>query len=208
MEDALMRIGLPLGVIVFAMATIPVAKATLGFIATRRATLATEEIRRKLEYQDRQLAEFYLPLRERLRITLGLFRFFEDLQVETRYDNASLGIQSEDPLALRHIIVRRVYLPLNKEVERLILDRAGWRAPDDPTDYSVLVRHLVLWRGLEEALLGGEISDYKAHDLLAFPAGEVDHIEGVCAKLLEARADVRAGILRFSGVPNLKEVKA
>jgi len=161
----------------------------------KRTAIEEEMLRRGLNYLDQQLNQFYLPINERLSLSKLIYEKMERLQDEKKeYQNPAIGIESRDDYALRNIVVRRVYMPLNTQVERLILNKSYLKFKDDPTNYSEILAHFRLWRAFEEAMSDGEINDYEGTILLKFPSKEANHLMQACDSLLNRRNDYRKKI--------------
>lgn len=197
MIDLLTKLGTPLALAAALALAAYLVRQGSALIFTSRVKLREEAITSEISYIDAQLSEFYLPLRERLAILKRIFEHTQPWTGPAGYDNAVLCIESDDSQALRNIIVRRIFLPLNQEVERLILDGARYRFHEDSTDYGVLLQHFVLWRALEEAQQAGEIRSYDAHSTLHFPIEQSEAFRDAVAQLLDTRQRLRTDLLRL-----------
>lgn len=165
----------------------------------KQAAIEEEMMRRALNYLDQQLNEFYLPIKERLSLSVIIYQKMKVLKTkEGKYENSALGVESKNELALRNIVVRRVYMPLNSEAERLILDKSYLKVAHDSTNYSQILAHFRLWRAFEEATSNGEISDYNGTALLQFPSKEVETFMQVCDNLVAERNCYRERIESIS----------
>lgn len=146
---------------------------------------------------DTQLSDFYMPLSTRFRVSRLLFQTTSEWQIDGKYSNDRFAIKSDDDKAFRNLVVRRVFMPLNAEVERLLLEKGHLATNDDTTSYPKILEHLILWRSLEEALCDGTIDDYEAAECLQFPAEEVTKCLEHCDDLLSKRNSLRADLLRM-----------
>lgn len=136
--------------------------------------------------------------RERLAVTRELFRTSQKwIRGNGRYSNARIGIVSKNKNALRNIVVRRVFTPMNEEIRRIILDKQHLRHDRDDTDYRTILRHLILWSAFESALAAGEISTYDGETLLSFPADEVEKQSASCEQLLRDRQLLWQSIIKL-----------
>jgi len=144
---------------------------------------------------DAQLSEFYMPLTCRFRVSKLLFETTIRWQSNGKYSNDYLAVKSEDPKALRNLVVRRVFLPFNREVERLLLEKGHLASSTDKASYAKILQHMILWRSFEEAMLDNDISDYEGTAMLQFPAEDVAKCIAECESLLGRRDQVRNDLL-------------
>ena len=165
------------------------------------ASIEEDLLRRELKYLDQQLNEFYLPIKERLALSNQIYNTGEKNLIEKNgYDNSTAGVISKNKNALRNIIVQRVYMPLNSEVGKLILNKSYLKDNNDNTDYSNILTHFWLWKAFEEAMIEGDIKDYNAPNLLQFPAQEVKQFNKIYQKLLKKRNRYRKKIEDITNV--------
>jgi hypothetical protein len=147
---------------------------------------------------ENQLKLFYLPVCERFKMTKDLFD--KTHQIGMPYKNESLNIKSKDPLALRNIIVNKLFLPFNKEIENVILNNLQLKHPEDDTNYDKIILHYRIWNSLEESKGEKLIDDYEASELLEFPAKEVENCKKMCAILISKRNELREKILAYRSI--------
>jgi hypothetical protein len=198
MIELLTQFGLPAAALVALAVVAWAAQQLFGLVAAQKSKLAQDVYAKALEEIDSQLEEFYLPVRERLAVT-------QELSLSTtlwlgkdgKYDNAQAGINSDNPRSLRNIAVRNVFMPLNKEIEQILLEKQHLRHPDDDTDYRSILRHLILWTALEKAAIDGEIEKYELEGMLKFPAEETERQHRMSQRLIDERTQLREQILRF-----------
>lgn len=198
MNDLLEKIGLPIFVVIVILVIGWFVRSVLSLIAEQRSKLVHEVNLKILKELDAQLEEFYLPVREYLRLTYGLKITLDSLRNEFgKYDNSKLQIESEDHKALRNIAVQKIYLPINKKLASILMEKQHYKDFNDETDYQKILQHIILWESLEEAKLKGEIVSYSAHSLLIFPSEETDKQSVICGQLIEQRDKIRNKIINF-----------
>jgi hypothetical protein len=195
MIEILKTLGLPTLTVVGIVVAAYLLKEIFGMIKATRLKAQQDVLATILAELDAQLSEFYMPLSARFRVSKLLFETTTGWQVEGKYSNDRLSIESDDPEALRNLVVRRVFLPLNREVERLLLEKGHLATPEDATSYAKILEHFILWRSLEEAVCENAIRDYEATALLQFPTEEVSKCLGQCDLLLAKRNRIRDDLL-------------
>lgn len=151
---------------------------------------------------DDSLHYFYLPLKERLLVTKNIYAFSQKFVDQGIYLNSKLGIESTDPKALRNIFVRRIFVPLNTEIENLIKNHLHHKRIEDNTNYEKILEHYTLWRSLEEARIQKEIDNYEGENILEFPSEELDKILSFCNNLIEEQKKVRKKVLKLQSIYN------
>ncbi len=157
-------------------------------------------LEKMLDELDESISKFYLPIYQRLIVMENLFiitRYWNNANDE--YDNTKAGIKSKNKKALRNIVVRRFFLPLNKDIESIILNQLHYKLQEDNTDYSKLLFHYIMWRTLEEATIDGEIESYSASSFLVFPSEEAEKQKQFCLELLNKQSLIREKIIRLEG---------
>ena len=145
-----------------------------------------------------ELKYFYLPICERFKMTKELFD--KSHLIGMPYKNESLKIKSDEPLALRDIIVNKLFIPFNKEIERVILENLHLINTEDQTNYDKIVLHFRIWNALEESKGEKLINDYEASELLKFPTDEVESCKKMCSILINKRDELRKKILTYRSI--------
>jgi len=198
MIEILKHLGLSaLGIVAVAVFCV-CAKEIWSILKTLRMQASQHVLSSLLSELDERIGNFYLPLYQRFLLTEKLFRITQSwLNGNKEYDNSKAGIVSTNPRALRHVVVRRIFLPLNTEIERLIIQKLHFKEPDDPTDYSRLLFHYVTWRAFENATSEAEIDSYSSSELLGFPAEEAATMRRYCENLLRKRNMIRKRLIRL-----------
>ena len=201
MPDFLKELQLPVAVLVGLAIAIWVSREATRLLMASRTKLRDEALSREIAYLDDQLASFYLPLRERLVLSRTLSHTTQQWMTapDGGYDNENpvLPVRGGQATALRKIAVRRVFLPLNRQMEQLILDNGRFRDGEDATDYAAILQHLVLWRALEEAVVDHEIESYDGAKVLPFPSQAADAFGESCSRLLERRERLRRDLFEY-----------
>ena len=184
--------------IIVIISVIAIVKELLRLIKAYRSKAAELVLEKELNEFDKRIEEFYLPLRERFRLTkLIANQTSKMINKNGDYDNSFLNIESHNPRALRDIIVLQIFLPLNTEIEHIILNEFHWKHPDDDTNYEKILQHYIFWRALENARMEDKIKKYDATNFLAFPQDEVDKHYKMCDHLLNERNEMRNKIKYF-----------
>ena len=185
--DWLRSLGIPAVTLVGVVVVTVLVQQAWSLMRTQRLAASELVLKHRLDELNQQLTEFYLPLRERFALTHRLFRTSTVFKNEGAYENDLVVQGPKSGTALRHILVRRVFLPLNAEVESTILNKSRFRDAGDETDYTVLAQHFVLWRALEESVIQGEIEKYDGTGLLEFPAEEAEKFSAACDAVVRRR---------------------
>lgn len=135
--EILKDLGLPIVVVAILGVAAWLARAVFNLIAEQRSKLAQDVQSKTIAKLDVRIEEFYLPVPERIRLTAGLKHSFDSLRgVDDRYDNSSLQIVSKNPKALRNIAVRRIFLPINRQLADIMLEQQHLRHSSDTTNYQ------------------------------------------------------------------------
>ncbi|GAB7087511.1 hypothetical protein JCM15579A_16150 [Marinifilum fragile] len=152
-----------------------------------------------IEERDKQLQDFYLPIRARLEVTKHLFNISQKWKnPETqKFDHKIIEIESKDKRALSKIVINRMFLPLNKDIEDIIINKASLRHPEDKTDYQTLLSHFILWRVFEESASENEIDSYNGASFLQFPNEEAVKFYKVCEQLINERDNLYHKLLKL-----------
>lgn len=155
---------------------------------------------------DNQLEEFYLPLASRFKVSKNINITIQNLREKERLENEKLNIKSSNKRALRDIVVRKIFLPLNNEMERIILEKSYLSLTDDRTDYSKILTHFMLWKSLEQSIIEGDIEKYSADELLTFPSHEVETFLHIVEELIKRRNELRLKLLNYqNSIPFVKK---
>lgn len=197
MIEILQTFGLPAVTVIGVAAGGYLLREVFRMIQATRMKTQQDVLATVLAELDAQLSDFYMPLSARFRVSRLLFQTTREWQAEGKYSNDQLAIKSDDEKALRNLVVRRVFMPLNAEVERLLLEKGHLATTDDTTSYPKILERLILWRSLEEAVCDGTIDDYEAAERLQFPVEEVAKCLAYCDDLLAMRNSLRADLLRM-----------
>jgi hypothetical protein len=200
MIDLLKELGIPAISIVFLILSLAILKELLFFVKALRQKGAELVLEKELKEIDARIEEFYMPLRERFRITKLINETTTPWQNDGIFQNSALNIKSDNNQALRDILVRRIFLPINSEIKSILLDKIHWKHPDDPTNYEYIIQHFVLWDAFETAKSEKEIIDYEGEHALIFPAKEVERQENMCARLLKERDGIRDHLKEFRSI--------
>lgn len=190
MIDLLRQLGIPAVSIIVIAALSVILKELWTTEKARRRSLADGILSRQLLDIENRLSHFYLPLSQMLALAKHIFNFTSHWRKEEKYDNNALKIESENPNALRDIVVKRIFLPLNENIEAVIIKYGYLKLPEDNSNYEKILQHLYLWGALEKAKNDGEIKDYNAKKYLHFPAEEVPKIITTCNNLVEKKNKV------------------
>ncbi|MDZ7860608.1 MAG: hypothetical protein U5O15_08095 [Candidatus Krumholzibacteriota bacterium] len=201
MIEILKQLGFSaLGVILLTLLFL-VGKEVWGIVKAKRLQSLHDTLSKMLDELDHRISEFYLPMYQRLITMESLFNVTRSwLNTKSEYHNSILNIKSSNSRALRNIVVRRFFLPLNTGIENLILNQLYHKVSTDDTDYSKLLFHYTMWRALEEAIINDEIESYSASDLLTFPAEEAEKQKRCCRELLEKQNTLRKKIIKLEKV--------
>jgi len=205
MIEILSQLGISVFSIFVVVIIVTLIRELWGLFKTQRMDIAQKVISKKLDLIDSQLSDFYLPLSQRLKLSKYIFNLTRNWmdKSKTRFDNRSVGIISTDERGLSKLIILRLFLPLNKELECIILNNIHLKHPNDMTDYHVLLSHLILWRTFEEAVLEEDINSYEGGEFLTFPVEEVENIHKNTQKLQEERDILYTSIIGFQ-IPIMK----
>ncbi len=197
MRDILKELGLSPLLIFLSLIVGFVAKELWSVIIGYRTKAAQETLSQILREIETQLREFYLPLKERFLVSKSLFDTSQGWRTNGAFDNSILNIVSKDKYALRKIAVGKLFLPFNKDVERILLDKLHFRSPDDHVNYERILQHLAIWRTMEESVQEGLIERYDMASSLSFPGDEVEKYIAFCESLIVKRDELRKKILAF-----------
>lgn len=189
MIELLTQLGLPVLVVLALAVTGIVLREAFSMLKARRLSLADEVARRQLNYLDSCISKFYLPLVQRFHLSRRLFTVSKNFQEQGHYKNESASIDSDNPNALRDIFVRKIFMPINKDIQTLISTNGHLRHPDDNCDYDALISHYTLWTAFEEALVDGDIRFYNVTTALGFPVKEIEKVETILENLLQERTE-------------------
>jgi hypothetical protein len=146
---------------------------------------------------DTRLEEFYIPLYERFQYTTLIKSTVDKWTIEGIYQNSAVNVESDDPNALRNLVVRKMFLPINADLHDIILNKMHWRDPRDKTDYKFILQHFLLWKTFENAKENKVIRNYEASHILSFPFEEVEKQRKMCVQLLEERENLRNDIRNY-----------
>lgn len=197
MIELLKELGVPAISIILLVLVLAVLRELFLFVKGLRQKGAELVLEKELKELDARIEDFYMPLRERFQLSRLVNESSSNWQHEGRFDNAAVNIESDNDQALRNILVRRVFLPINDEIKSIILNKLHWKHPDDPTNYEDIVQHFVLWQAFESAKAEGEIADYEASHMLTFPSEEVEKQKDMCEKLFSEREQMRQELKQF-----------
>lgn len=202
MMSILKDLSLPAASIVFIICAIAVLKYLLPLLGNLRSNAAEIVLEKELSEIDTRIEKFYLPLRERFILTKLIAQTSSKWIENGEYKNSTLNIISNNQRALRDIVVLKILLPLNSEIENVILNKFHWKHPDDQTNYALILQHYVFWRTFENSRSNGEIEKYDGSRLLTFPKEQVESHFKMCDLLLEEREKIRAKIKNFRSFVN------
>lgn len=190
-------LGIPTLSILFVIGSIIIFREVFFFLKHLRLKGAEIVIEKELQELDTRIEEFYIPLRERFRLIRLFYETTSSWQKEGIYQNEALNIKSDDPHALRNLVVQKIFLPVNNDIGEIILNKIHWKHQTDTTNYEAIVQHFLLWQVFEDAKATGEIKDYEASHILTFPAEEVNKQRDMCDWLLNERERIRQEIKEF-----------
>ena len=173
-------------------------------IRTKNIEIVNEIILKEL---DTRLEEFYIPLRERFQYSKLLHDTTGKWMKDGRYRNEAVRIESEDPDALRNLVVRKILLPINEDLHQIILNKMHWKDFDDKTDYKAILQHFLLWKTFENAKENKTIKTYEASHILSFPFKEMEEQNKMCEVLLNKRENVRENIRKLKTFKNKSREK-
>lgn len=205
MKDILDQIGVSPKILILVYFLGFISKEIFNSIKTNRIKAAQDISAELIKELNDQLHFFYLPIIERLKITKELFELTQN--IGEPYDNDKLKIKSDDPKALREIIVNKLFIPFNKEIESIILNNLHLKHPDDKTNYFELVQHYRIWNALEESKSENLIESYDASNILKFPMEEADNCNTMCSVLHTRRNSLREKILSYKEIKNIFNYK-
>jgi hypothetical protein len=206
MEKILENLGLSPIMILVVIVLVFLAKEIWSIIRTSRSKLQQDIIGQIIQKIDTQLEDFYLPLASRLKVSKNINIILQNLRNEGKLENDKLNIKSNNKNALRDIVVRKIYFPLNIEMEKIVLGKSFLSTTEDETDYSKIITHFILWRNLEQSIIDGEIEKYSAEGFLSFPSKEVETFFEVVEKLVKHRNMLRLKLLKYqSGLTQIKK---
>lgn len=168
---------------------------------TREAQEAMSSILREL---DDKLRLLYLPLRERFLVSKHIYESTQNFGKE--YSEEDKYIQAEKKGALRNIFVKKVFMPINKEIKEIILNNFYLKDEQDETNYEEILHHYIVWQALEDAKNEELIENYSASELLRFPALEVEKCIAMCNDLINRRKELRKDMLSLGSVSS-KSIK-
>lgn len=198
MKDYLDKLGLsPIILIVIYIFGI-ITKEVWDILKSNRSNISQKITENLIKEIENQLQLFYLPICERFKMTKKLFE--KTHQIGMPYKNESFNIKSQDTFALRKIIVNKLFIPFNKEIEKIILDNLHLKNTLDKTNYDSIVLHYRIWNAFEESKNEKIIDDYEASDLLSFPFEEVENCKRMCEDLINKRNELRKKILTFKKI--------
>ncbi|MCK4818632.1 hypothetical protein KA005_22870 [bacterium] len=197
MIELLKELGIPTLSVVFLIMSLAILKELLFIMKALRQKGAELVLEKELKEIDARIEEFYMPLRERFQITKLINETANDWHDEGIFQNSALNIKSDNSQALRDILVRRIFLPINNEIKNILMDKLHWKHPDDPTNYEYIIQHFILWDAFESAKSEKKIIDYEGEHLLIFPASEVDKQKDMCTRLLKERDGIRYQLKEF-----------
>lgn len=187
----------PILIILFYLLGI-ISKELWNILKSKRTNIAQSITKELINEIESQLQFFYLPICERFKITKELFD--KTHKIGMPYKNDSLNIKSNEPLALREIIVNKLFIPFNQEIEKIILDNLHLKHIEDQTNYDKIVLHYRIWNALEDSKSEKLIDDYEASELLTFPSIEIENCTEMCNVLLAKRNELRKKILTYKGI--------
>jgi|GEM_PF-3096230 len=203
MIELLKQIGVPSLAIILIFAAVYVLKELWANMKITRIKVSQDVLQKILEELDTQINEFYLPLRQRLEITFSLFESTKDWTINNeRFDNGILEIKSEDNRALAKIVNHRMFFPLNKEAEDILLTKTHLKHDEDKTDYNKLLLHFLKWRAFEEAVIDNDIESYNGASFLPFPSEETINQRNATEFILTKRDEIRSRILKLQSATN------
>jgi hypothetical protein len=198
MIDLFKQLGIPTISIIFLCLAAYLLKEIWTSIKTTRLKVSQDILKKVLDELDQQINEFYLPLKQRLDITLRLYQstlsWTED---NKRFENSKIGLISEDSRALSKIVNHRMFLPLNLEAEQILLTKTHLKHPEDTTDYGAMLLHFIQWRAFENAVIDGNIESYNGSSFLPFPSEEALKQKKATDYIVKERNSIRASILKL-----------
>ena len=200
MITILKEFSLPAASIFFIICSVAVLKYLLPLLSNLRSKAAELVLEKELSEINTRIEEFYLPLRERFILTELIDKTSSTWIENGEFQNSALKIVSNNKRALREIVVLKMLIPLNSEIENIILNKFHWKHPDDKTNYALILQHYIFWRTLEKSRSNGEIEKYDGSKLLIFPKEQVDSHFKMCNFLLEEREKIRGKIKNFRGI--------
>lgn len=181
-----------------------IGKEAWSLLRTQRQSAYEAAVARTLADLDARLEKFYLPLRERLKVTKHIFDVMHggNVQVSStpigpRPTTPGIYIESSNPRVFTELIERDVLLPLNREIVKMILGGLAHRDAADTTNYGRFIYHYYVWNALSEACNKGEIQRFSAVEVVDFPGQELDTFLETCDRLLRLREAVRGDLLSF-----------
>lgn len=195
MIEILKTTGLPSLSILIILILVFFGREFWDILKTTRLKAQQDILTRIITEIDKQLGEFYLPLAVRFRVSKMLFDTTSKWQMDKKYRNDKLNIKSKNERALRDIVVRRIFLPINMDIETLILEKSYLADPDDDTSYSKILEHMILWRSFEQAFIDGDIEDYEGAGIFDFPSHEVEMLIGNCERLVSQRDNIHKDLI-------------
>lgn len=202
MIDLLQKLGLPISLVALVFIFLVISIELWKIIKEMRLKNAEFVFNKIISELDDKINKFYLPLKVRLIISKSIFNLSQKFGEGHNYDNTVLKIKSDDIEALRNIFVRRIFLPLNQEIETLIKSEIQYKDQDDHTNYNKLLEHFMLWRALEEAYKCNEIDRFDASDFLTFPEDEVDNFYKAFDTIINRQKEIRNKVLKLQNVYN------
>lgn len=198
MIEIFKQLEIPSFVILIILIALYIIKEFWITIKSSRVKAAQDVLQKMLNEIDTQVSEFYMPLRQRLDVTYRLFEATNRwIGANGRFDNSIIELESDDDRALSKIVNHRMFFPLNKEAENILLSKTHLKHANDKTDYEAMLLHYVQWSALEDAVIAGEILSYNGKEFLPFPIEEADKQRIACKDIIEKRDELRRNVLKL-----------
>lgn len=173
--------------------TITGAFALIGYAVTYRNNLKIEQIKGRLDRVNRQLGELYGPL---LALVSGGSQARAAFLKRYRPGKRGFWVEapSEEEAEVWRLWMKEVFMPLNLEIERIIVQNADLLDTDHmPQPFLSLVAHVEAYRTV---LKRWEQNDFSEHlSLLPFPKGLRIHVEDEFSRLKRLQGEL-LGFLR------------
>ena len=118
MIELLKELGVPAISIILLFLVLAVLRELFLFVKGLRQKGAELVLEKELKELDARIEDFYMPLRERFQLSRLVNESSSNWQHEGRFDNAAVNIESDNDQALRNILVRRIFLPINDEIKK------------------------------------------------------------------------------------------
>ncbi len=198
MAELLKQVGLPATAIAVILISGFLLREAWALMKSKRIAVSQQVTNYALEYINSQLKEFYLPIAARLKLSEYLFNLTQQwINDETDlFDHKKIQLQSEDNRALSKIVTNRLFLPVNRDIEKILLSSIHLRHPDDDADYQKILSHFIVWRVFEEAAEDNLISSYDGSSFLKFPAEQAEKVHSITDRLIQERDALYVSLLQ------------